>query len=84
MKYLEVSVRAAIIVHGYDEDNKEILEEVNEGGYVTKLVALERLQSVSEQYLLVTGSHGRIMYWEYDESMDSIRNKLKALGALSI
>ncbi|WP_105903777.1 hypothetical protein [Vibrio gangliei] len=81
MQYLEVNVKTAIIVHGYDENNNEIAEAVNEEKYVTKLVAIERLQSVSEQYLLVTGSHGRVMYWEYDESIDSIRKKLEAVGA---
>lgn len=30
----------------------------------------------SEQYLLVTGSHGRIMYWEYRGSMDELRGRL--------
>ncbi|OOF08106.1 MULTISPECIES: hypothetical protein [Salinivibrio] len=80
MQYLEVNVKTAIIVHGYDENHKEITETVKEEQYVTKLVAIERLQSVSEQYLLVTGSHGRMMYWEYDESIDSIRQKLEKVG----
>jgi len=46
MQCLEVNVKTAIIVHGYDENHKEITETVNEEQYVTKLVAIERLQSL--------------------------------------
>ena len=77
MKYLEVEVRLAFTVHGYDQQNKEIIENVNEQDYMKKLVSIDRIQSVSEQYLLVTSSNGRVMYWEYKGSMAEIAKKLK-------
>ncbi len=82
MKYIELEVRTALIVHGYDADQKEIVEEVNETDYVKKLISLDRLQSVSEQYVLVTSSHGRVMYWEYNCSMDQLKKTLSDNGLL--
>nr|WP_010133746.1 hypothetical protein [Microbulbifer agarilyticus] len=82
MKFLELDVRTALVVHGYDQDNQEIVEKVNEPSFLTKLIAIERIQSVSEQYILVTGSHGRIMYWEYRETMDRLRGRLAEAGMI--
>ncbi len=75
MPFIELHVRTARIVHGFDDAHQEIVEEVNETEFVRKLLALERIQSVSEQYLLVTSSHGRVMYWEYEESLDYVKQK---------
>ncbi len=82
MKFLELEVRTALIVHGYGDNNREITEPVNDPNFVTKLVAIERIQSISEQYVLVTGSHGRIMYWEYRGSMDELRGRLAEAGLM--
>ncbi|QIL90535.1 hypothetical protein GNX18_12775 [Microbulbifer sp. SH-1] len=82
MKFLELEVRTALVVHGYDENNREIVEKVDEPEFMTKLIAPTRIQSISEQYLLVTGSHGRIMYWEYRGSMDELRGRLAEAGLM--
>jgi len=80
--FLELEVRSALIVHGFDNDNREIIEEVREPNYTKKLIAVERVQSLSEQYILVTGSHGRLMYWEYRETFASVRQQLATAGLL--
>ncbi len=80
MKYLEIAVRTAFIVHGFDQDNCEIVESVAEVDFVEKLVAVERIQSISEQYLLVTSSHGRVMYWEYKGTMAQLKERLRDGG----
>ena len=77
MRYIELKVRTAQVVHGFDKHNQEIIEQVNEEQFVTKLIALDRILSVSEQYVLVTGSHGRVMYWEYTGSLVELRNRLQ-------
>jgi hypothetical protein len=82
MKYLSVSVRTALVVHGYDADNQEIVEEVNEAQFADKLVLIDRIQSVSEKYLLVTSSHGRVMYWEYQGGLAVMRARLAEAGLL--
>ncbi|MAZ86239.1 MAG: hypothetical protein CL693_01215 [Cellvibrionaceae bacterium] len=76
--FIELNVRTASIVHGYDADHQEIIERVNEPHFVRKLIALDRLLSVSEQYLLVSSSHGRVMFWEYQETMDEVKARLKS------
>ena len=81
MKYLEIEVKTAFTVHGFDENNQEIVETVNEADYMKKLVSIERIQSISEQYLLVTSSHGRVMYWEYKGTMAELTDRLIAGGS---
>ena len=82
MKFIELEVRTAIIVHGFDDKNQEIEEVINETEFVKKLIAIGRIQSISEQYVLVTGSHGRVMYWEYNCEMVALKGKLKAASLL--
>lgn len=82
MKFIELEVRTALVVHGYDEDNKEIIEELSDNSFVTKLVSIDRIQSISEEYILVTSSHGRELYWEYNYSMGELKDKLKATGLM--
>ncbi|MFA6312799.1 MAG: hypothetical protein WCV99_20140 [Sterolibacterium sp.] len=80
MKFITVRVRTAIVMHGYTDDNKEIIEEFKEEPFLDKLLAVERIQSVSEKYILVSSSHGRVMYWEYEGGMSSIRKRLESAG----
>lgn len=81
-KFIRLNVRTAQIVHGFDAQNAEIVEAVNEESFVTKLVALERIQSVSERYILVTGGHGRLMYWEYEGDLDALAQRLASANLL--
>ena len=80
MKFISVRVRTAIVMHGYAEDNKEIIEEFKDEPFLDKLLAIERIQSISEKYILVSSSHGRIMYWEYEGGMSAIRKRLESAG----
>jgi hypothetical protein len=80
MKFISVRVRAAIVMHGYAEDNTEITEELKDEPFLDKLLAIERIQSISEKYILVSSSHGRIMYWEYEGGMASIKKRLESAG----
>lgn len=80
MKFIEIEVRTKYVVHGYDLSNREIEEDVSEKEFVKKLVSVDRIQSISEQYILVTSSHDRVMYWEYKGTMQKIKEKLSANG----
>ena len=80
MKFISLRVRNAILMHGYTADNQEIVEEFKDEAFVEKLIAVDRIQSVTEKYLLVTSSHGRVMYWEYEGSLASVRSRLEAAG----
>lgn len=82
MKFISVRVRSSLVMHGYTGDNQEIVEEIRDEAFVEKLIAIERIQSVSEKYLLVTSSHGRVMYWEYEGGFASMKARLAAAGLL--
>ncbi len=75
-KFIRVTTGNYLIVHGFDANNKEIIEEVTVAEKTVKIVAIKRIQSISEKYLLVTGSHGRMMYWEYEESFEDLQKQL--------
>lgn len=76
MKFIKLAVKTAFTVHGYDKDNQEIIENASEENFVNKLISVDRIQSISEQYILVTSSHTRVMYWEYDCSMQELEQRL--------
>jgi hypothetical protein len=80
VKFIELEVRTAFIVHGFDKGNKEILEQTSDDPFVKKLISIDRIQSISEEYVLVTSSHSRVMYWEYNCTMSSLVEKLKNAG----
>ena len=80
MKFISLRVRNAILMHGYTDDNVEIVEEFKDEAFVEKLIAVERIQSLTEKYVLVTSSHGRVMYWEYEGTLASVRDRLAAAG----
>ena len=82
VKFITLKVKTALIVHGFNDNNEEIIESVSEDEFVPKMIALHRVQSVSEQYLLVTGSHDRMMYWEYEGDMEGLVKRMAAADLL--
>ena len=52
-KFIRVTTGNYLIVHGFDANNKEIIEEVNVAEKTVKIVAIKRIQSISEKYILV-------------------------------
>lgn len=82
MKYLDLNVKTAFIVHGFDENNNEIIEDVHDDKFIRKLISIDRIQSVTKDYLLVTSSHGRVMYWQYDDSLENLKSKLETAGCI--
>ncbi len=78
-KFLEIKVKNHVILHGFEENNKEILEEVEADSFVTKLVAIDRIQSISEQYILTSYAFGRLIYWEYEGTLDELKSALHLL-----
>ena len=80
VKYIDLEVRTALIFHGFDNHNQAIEEHISEAEFVRKLVAIERIRSISEQYILVSAAQGREMYWEYNGSLDEIKQRLQNAG----
>ncbi|RKR07769.1 hypothetical protein CLV91_2951 [Maribacter vaceletii] len=72
-KFIEVSLGSYSISHGYDTNNKEITENFKVEGFFKKIVALERIKSVSEKYILTDYLDGRWIYWEYKETYNDVK-----------
>ena len=53
---------------------------LNEADFMKKIVAIDRIQSISEKYILVKSSHDRIMYWEYKETMEELKQRMLDAG----
>ena len=70
--FIHLRVGNFIIMHGYDAENQPIEELHEVEGFVDKLVAMTRIQSVTEKYILTSSSHGRVIYWEYEGSLADV------------
>ena len=75
--FIEVEVQNHMILHGFDAENKEILEEVVVEKPLKKFLAVSRIQSVSEKYILTTYAFGRYVYWEYKGSYQKLKRKIQ-------
>ncbi|MTI38466.1 hypothetical protein E1140_03065 [Fulvivirga lutimaris] len=75
-KFIEVVVQNHLVSHGFDEENKEILEEVIVEKPRRKLLRVDRIQSVSEKYILTSYGFGRLVYWEYEGSFAEMKELL--------
>lgn len=80
MKYILLRVRSAIVLHGYTDDNQEIVQEFSDEPFADKLIAVERIQSATEKYILVSSSHGRAFYWEYEGGLAKLSERLAKAG----
>jgi hypothetical protein len=74
--FIEIMVQNHLVSHGFDNNNKEIIEEVEVDFPTKKLISLDRIQSISEKYILTTYSFDRLVYWEYEGSYEELKEKL--------
>ncbi|MCT4698683.1 MULTISPECIES: hypothetical protein [Tenacibaculum] len=75
-KFIELHLKNHIISHGYDENNEEITVEVIAENFSPKTIAVSRIKSLSDKYILTDYIEGRWIYWEYKESYESVKNQL--------
>lgn len=74
--FINLKLGSHRIVHGFDEEQKEIVEDVLVEGFTDKLVAISRIKSISEKYILTDYAHGRWIYWEYKGDIESIKKRI--------
>lgn len=75
-KFIELTLGNYVIVHGYDDQNKEIAEQIDVKTFSKKIIHISRIKSVSEKYILTDYIDGRWIYWEYAEDYQFVKNKL--------
>lgn len=78
-KFIELNLGSCMISHGFDENNKEIEAYITVQGFAKKLIAVDRIKSLSEKYILTDYLDGRWIYWEYEEDYEVIKEKLLGL-----
>lgn len=82
MKFITLRVRPNKTIHGYDEKNQPIAEEIHEEGFVEKVIAVDRVLSFTEDTLYITVPHGRVQTWDYEGSLESVKSQLAEAGLL--
>ncbi len=80
MKFIELTLKDHNILHGFDSQNHEIIEEVKVNAASKKLVALDRILSLSDKFILIKYAYDRIVYWEYLEEYEEVKMKLDTLS----
>ncbi len=74
--FIELKLGSHTIVHGFDEANKEIIEKVKVDGFSKKIVAISRIKSISESFILTDYAEGRWIYWEYEGDYEQLKKAL--------
>ena len=78
VEFVEIIVQNHLVSHGFDQNNVEILEQVTVEKPRKKLIRVDRIRSVSEQYILTSYGYGRLVYWEYEGSYDQMKKLLSS------
>jgi hypothetical protein len=74
-KFIELTLGSYIISHGYSK-NKEMMETITSDTFSKKIIAVSRIKSVSEKYILTDYVDGRWVYWEYQEDYNDVKKLL--------
>ncbi|GAA5542157.1 MULTISPECIES: hypothetical protein [Brucella] len=80
MAYVTAEIRASKVYHGYDEDRKAVIDDLGAGGFVTKLIKVSRILSVTEDYIFIECPHNTVQTWEYKGTLEDFRLKLRQAG----
>ena len=78
-EFIEVTVKNQQILHGFDENNKEIIEHVEVEPASKKLIAIDRIQSISENFILTSYGYGSLIYWEYEGDYEELKRRLTSI-----
>ncbi|PKV50401.1 hypothetical protein ATE84_2458 [Aquimarina sp. MAR_2010_214] len=76
MKFIELTLKNHTILHGFDARNREVTEKVEVEEASKKIVAVSRILSISEKFILIKYAYDRIIYWEYMEDYETIKKML--------
>ncbi len=76
MKFIELTLKNHTILHGFDARNREVIEEVEVEEASKKIVAVKRILSISEKYILIKYAYDRVIYWEYMEDYKTLKKML--------
>ena len=82
MKFITLRVQPARTYHGYTEDNQTITEDIVGASFVEKVIAIDRILSITEDYVFITTTHGRVQTWSYEGTLEVVKGRLAGAGLL--
>lgn len=82
MKFISLRVQPARTYHGYTDDNQLIVDDVADAEFVEKVIAIDRILSITEDYVFITTTHGRVQTWSYEGSLALVKDRLAVAGLL--
>ena len=84
MPFISLRVRPDRTYHGYADDNTAVTEDIANSQFVEKVIAIDRILSITEDYIYLTTTHGRAQIWSYEGSLSAVKDRLAAAGLLVI
>jgi hypothetical protein len=82
MKFISARIRPVKVYHGYDGDRTSIIDEMPSREFAEKVIRVDRILSVTEDYLFIECPHSTAQTWEYEGSLNDIKTQLRAVGML--
>lgn len=82
MKFISLRVQPARTYHGYTDENHLIAEDIVDADFVEKVIAIDRILSITEDYVFITTTHGRVQTWNYEGSLAFVKDRLAGAGLL--
>ncbi len=82
MKYISARIRPIKVYHGYSGDRQPIIDDLPPREFVEKVIKVERILSLTEDYIFIECPHDTVQTWEYEGSLSDIKSKLRAAGML--
>lgn len=80
MAYITAEIKSSKVYHGYDEDRKPVVDDLDGGEFVKKLIKVSRILSVTEDYIFIDCPHNTVQTWEYKGTLEEFRLKLRRAG----
>lgn len=82
MKYISAHIKAAQVFHGYSDDRQLIVDDVPADGFVEKLIQIDRILSITANYIFIKCPHDTVQTWEYKGGFDAMKKRLASAGLL--
>jgi hypothetical protein len=82
MKYISARVRPVKVYHGYDSNRVSIIDDLPPREFVEKVIKIDRILSMTEDYIFIECPHNTVQTWEYEGSLSDIKTHLRTAGML--
>jgi|HigsolmetaAR206D_1030411.scaffolds.fasta_scaffold25321_1 hypothetical protein len=82
MKYISARVRPVKVYHGYTAERTSIIDELPPREFIEKVIRIDRILSITEDYIFIECPHDTAQTWEYEGNLSDIKTQLRAAGML--